>query len=126
MKFVVRESSFGGTAPFELDARRFSEIKMAKATCVFGLDLEEKLALVLDNFYEFEVELLKLAEGTLIWPGRDLANSMRERLALDRRLVNLLTACRLYLDQTDHGISGLFGNPSHELTAIKKFKNQLY
>ena len=51
---------------------------------------------------------------------------MQERLALDRRLVNLLTSCRLYLDQTDHGISCPFGNPSSELDTVKKLKNDLY
>jgi hypothetical protein len=126
MKFVVSGSTLGGGPQVELDGRRFNEIKTAKATCVFALDIEEKFALLLDNFYEFEVELLKLAEAKVIWPDRDLAESMRERLSLDRRLVNLLTACRLYLDQTDHGISGLFGDSSTELIRIKKFKNDLY
>ena len=126
LKFVVSESGSERTPPFELTYERYVEIKDAKAACLFGLDLEEKLALVLDNFCEFEVELLKLAEGVLIRPGRDHANSMRERLAIDRRFVNVLTACRLYLDQTDHGISQLLGESSRELTAIKKFKNRLY
>jgi len=56
----------------------------------------------------------------------DHSQSMLERLCLDRRLVNLLTACRLYLDQTDHGISILFGKNSSELKDVKTFKNDLY
>ena len=51
---------------------------------------------------------------------------MAERLVLDRRLVNLLTSCRLYFDQTEHGISRLFGNPSQQLSDIKTTKNTLY
>src|SRR5437868_6592604 len=98
-----------------IEKQRFEEVKRAKATCLFAIDLEEKFALLLDNFAELEFELLRLAESSLIWPNRNHTESMQERLTLDRRIVNLLTACRLYLDQTDHGLSGLFGNPSPQL-----------
>lgn len=116
----------GGAESVKIDATRYAEIKSAKATCFFALDVEEKYALLLDNFFEFESELLKQAEASSIWPNRDHETSMLGRLAIDRRLVNLLTACRLYLDQTDHGISRLYGDPSQKLTDLKKFKNDLY
>jgi hypothetical protein len=115
-----------GAASLGISESRYSEIKLAKATCIFALEVEEKYALLLDNFFEFEGELLKLAEALAIWPNHDHEKSMLGRLAIDRRLVNLLTACRLYLDQTDHGISKLYGNPSNELADIKKFKGALY
>ena len=89
-------------------------------------DVEEKLSLVLDNFFEFEAELLKLAEEVVIWGGHEFIDTMQRRLLLDRRLINVLSACRLYLDQTDHVISNIFGNPSSELSGIKQFKNKLY
>ena len=110
----------------EIDKARFDEIKAAKTVCLFAVDLEEKLVLLLDNFAEFEFELLRIAEASLIWPKRDHQGSMLERLILDRRLVNLLTSCRLYLDQTDHGISEIFGNTSQQLADVKAIKNELY
>jgi len=111
-----------------IDRETFERVKEARATCLFALEIEETFALLFDNFAEFEVELLRLAEFSLLWLGRarDHTESMQERLLLDRRLVNLLTSCRLYLDQTDDGISTLFGNPSGELTSVKEFKNDLY
>ena len=51
---------------------------------------------------------------------------MTDRLALDRRLVNLLTACRLYLDQTDRGILKLYGESSCELSDWREFRHVLY
>jgi hypothetical protein len=45
---------------------------------------------------------------------------------LDRRLTNVLTSFRLYIDQTDHCISGIFGNPSEQLEHVKTFKSSLY
>jgi len=110
----------------DIERNRYLEVKNAKATCLYALELEEKLALLLDNFAEYEVELLRLAESSLIWPNRWFADFMHQRLLLDRRLVNLLTACRLYLDQSDHLVSTIFGKPSMELGAVKAFKNDLH
>ncbi len=115
-----------GAASAEISEERYESIKSAKATCIFALELEEKFAIVLGNFYEFETELLKLAEASRIWPNRDFGDSMLARLKLDQRLVNFLTACRLYQDQTDHVISSIFGEHSHQLTEVKNFKRTLY
>lgn len=115
-----------GAASTCIDKSRYEQVKTAKSFCLFALELEEKFALLLDNYYEFECELLRLAEASLIWPTQNHQHSMQDRLTLDRRLVNLLTACRLYLDQTDHGLSSLFGDSSAELNNVKRFKNELY
>lgn len=115
-----------GAAPIRIDKSRYEQVKTAKSSCLFALEIEEKFALLLDNYYEFECELLRLAEASLIWPHRDHQHSMQERLTLDRRLVNLLTACRLYLDQTDHGLSSLFGHSSRERDNVTRFKHELY
>jgi hypothetical protein len=113
-------------SPREIDENRYEAVKRAKYVCVVALGFEEKLSLLLGNFFDLEKELLVLAEASLIWTGRNLAESMEERLTLDRRVVNFLTACRLYLDQTEHSISGLFGNPSKELERVKAFRRNLY
>ena len=105
---------------------QYREVKSARETCLFALEIEEKCALLIDNYYEFECELLKIAQASAIWPHREHSDSMLERLSLDRGIVNLLTACRLYADQTDHGISTLFGEHSIELANVKKLKNDLY
>jgi hypothetical protein len=107
---------FGGDGPFrdEITAEELAEIRLSKDTCLVAIELEEKLNLLLDNYYELEVELLKLAEAYRIWPDREHADAMQERLNLDRRIVNLLTSCRLYIDQSKHVASRLFGDESTE------------
>lgn len=130
MRYCVFGYKIDGQDPIriniEIDHDRFIKVGKAKDTCLFGLELEEKLQLLLENLFEFEVELLKLAQASLLWPSQIIRNAMQERLILDRRVVNLLTSCRLYLDQTDHGLSNLYGNPSEELKGIKEFKSGLY
>lgn len=126
MKYEAYGYLTKGLARAPIDASRYFEVKEAKRTCLFSLELEEKFALLIDNFAEFECELLRMAESSLLWDYQGHAASMQERLCLDRRLVNLLTACRLYLDQTDHMVSSLFGKDSEEPADVRAFKKALY
>jgi len=105
---------------------RYQEVCAARRICLFALEIEEKCALLIDNYYEFECELLKLAQASAIWPHMEHSDSMLKRLSLDRRIVNLLTACRLYLDQTEHTISSIFGVSSTEIARFRKLRNDLY
>jgi len=86
----------------ELAPDRYRNILGAKETYMLAVDLEEKINLLIDNHHEFEVELLKLAEANRTWPKTEAMDAMQKRLLLDRRIVNLLSACRLYLDQSSH------------------------
>jgi hypothetical protein len=109
----------------ELDQGEFEEIKKARDLCWVALGIEEKFQLVLENFREWEIELLNLSQTFLIWRNSNY-DSMEHRNLLDRRLTNVLSGFRLYIDQTDHEVSMAFGKPSPELERVKKFKNDLY
>lgn len=109
----------------EIDAKRFDDVESAKNVCLFALGFEEKFQLVVDNYIEWETELLKQAQSSILWQTNRF-ESLQHSLLLARRLVNVLTGFRLYLDQTDHALSKVFGNPSEELQAIKEFKKKLY
>lgn len=109
----------------EIDARRFEEVEFAKNVCLFALSFEEKFQLVVDNYIEWETELLKQAQASILWPTNKF-ESLQHRLVLARRLTNVLTGFRLYVDQTDHALSNIFGNTSGELQAVKQFKSKLY
>ena len=109
-----------------IDAKRFEKVELAKNVCLLALGLEEKLQLVVDNYIEWETELLARSQSSILWQQLDKFESMQHRLGLARKLTNVLTGFRLYLDQTDHALSKIFGNPSDELQLIKQFKNSLY
>jgi hypothetical protein len=110
----------------DLEEARFTAIRDARSTLLSALSVEELFKLAVDNFEEWEVEILGQSQNMLIWKTASHVESMADRLRIDRRLANCLTAFRLYLDQTDHTVSRLFGNPSAQLTAVKQFKNNLY
>ena len=126
MQYVASGFLKVGAAVLGITVDRYNEVKAAKRSCLFAVEVEEKLNLLLANYYEFETELLKQAESFVIWPKLNHESAMLARLSIDRRLVNLLTSCRLYLDQTDHGFSQLYGNPSPELSNLIEFRHDLY
>src|SRR5215469_9319560 len=73
----------------------FAEIKHASESLSEVLLLEEKYDIVLENMLEFEVEMLKSTEKYLLFTE---VSYTLEKLILNRRVANLLTACRLYID----------------------------
>jgi hypothetical protein len=87
---------------------------------------EETLIIVTQNFNEFELELLQGAQTRIESGLGDYAESMDLRLAIDRRLLNVLTASRLYLDQTDHVLCELFGGDSEEQKLLLGFRSKVY
>jgi hypothetical protein len=128
MKYEVTGFIFEGNrsvvAP--ITREQFDSLKAAKELCIQILAIEERINLVLDNYNELELDLLNLAQRFLLWSNRSHSDAMYERLLLDRRLVNLLSACRLYLDQTDHSLSDLFGKDSAEREKYKSERSRFY
>ncbi|MDB6131364.1 MAG: hypothetical protein JWM04_2471 [Verrucomicrobiales bacterium] len=112
-------------AEIPIEKQVFDEVLKNRDMCLEGLGTEERFQLLIDNYFEFEAEFLSQSANLLIWDDSG-HKAMDWRLALDRRFVNLLSACRLYMDQTDHALSTVFGNPSSELAGVKTRKSQLY
>ena len=103
----------------------YQEVKGARDICLLGVILEERFQLVIDNYAEWERELLDQALTHQLW-GTSKHDSMQQRLTLDRRLTNVLTGFRLYVDQTDSNISEVFGGSGDELKNIRRFRHELY
>ncbi len=90
------------------------------------LYLEEKFDLLMENYYEYENEILRAALRFLVFP-RDIHNLLQDaRLSITRRLVNLLSTCRMYLDQSSKHISNALGINSKIKTDHKVAKSDEY
>lgn len=70
------------------------------------LEIQEKLNLVLENYIEFEKELLGLALATSVGQPEPLG-MVADLHTAHRRLINLLSTCRLYFDQVPGNIHAL-------------------
>ena len=88
-----------------IDARRYVALSEATKIQRAALEIEEKFDLVVANYEELEREILTLTLTHAVRGDSALASMSSARLLLARRLVNLLTTCRLYYDQVMHSVS---------------------
>jgi len=110
----------------EISQEDFEELKRARRYLFEALFMEEKLNLVLENYAEFEQELFKCAVNNLLFEIDDWSSRIDELHTVNRRIINLLTTCRLYIDQVSHNISSIYGSKSEQKKAFEKQTNQEY
>jgi hypothetical protein len=104
----------------DLTPEQYTEAKTAKERLLAALSIEEKLNLVLENYAEFEQELQALTMCQLLFHDRDWSSFTGEAQTINRRLANLLSACRLYIDQTRHDVSAVYGDDSDQLKQLNE------
>jgi hypothetical protein len=99
MKYILRIHALGKYPEVELDKSRYEAIKKARTMLSDGLAMEEKYEILISNYLEFEKEILEHAAQLMIRHPHDYYDFFQVRMSFNRRLVNLLTAARLYVDQ---------------------------
>jgi hypothetical protein len=110
----------------ELSEERYYQLKTARAYLFEMLSIEDKFNLVLENYAEFERELLNSSVSTMIFRKEDWSSHIDEIHLINRRLINLLTTCRLYIDQTAHNICSIYGKDSEQEKVVERQKNLEY
>lgn len=105
---------------------KFLEVKEASTVLNMAVAIEENISIVAWNLYEFEADLLTIAQKRVIWLRSEFTISMYSRLLLERRISNLLSSCRLFLDHAPHVLSKIFPNSEKEQKSFKEFRNILH
>ena len=98
MKYVLKTMVLGRTPDISISADRFKLLKEAKKTLSEAFAIEEKYELLLSNFLELHKEPLALASENMLRQRFDYAGFFDIRLAMNRKIVNLVTSTKLYLD----------------------------
>lgn len=103
--YVLTRRVLGRSPEIAIDARRYAALSEAMRIQRTALEIEEKFDLVVANYEELEREILTLTLTHAVRNDFTWASMSSDRLLLGRRLVNLLTTCRLYVDQVTHSVS---------------------
>jgi hypothetical protein len=109
-----------------ISKEQFATIQTARNDLLVALSFEEKFAIVVDNLNEFEGELLQATQNHILSSESGYLLAMNVRREIDRRLINLLSACRLYFDQIGHLVSNTFGSNSAEEKRVNDRRHDLY
>lgn len=105
MQHVLR--TIGGSELVEIDETSFVELKKAKEALVTMIGVEQKFDLLVENYFDYERELFELALRHSLRFDSEWASFQGDIAGVSRRVANLLSAAKLYLDQTQHDLRAL-------------------
>lgn len=115
-----------GYIPQPLSKDEHEKLLRAKKTLLFGIALEQRLDLLLENYASLERYILDLALRNAIFMGDTRGRLGEGRHNVNRHLNNLLSSAKLYIDQTAHALSEQFGRDSSQYQRYIESKSEEY
>jgi hypothetical protein len=127
-KYVTYIITNGQENLTEITKDQFDNIKTAKENLVNLLYIEDKFNFIVENFFELEHDILKVTLNKVYFPNYtvDWSLSVSDIHLINRRLINLLTTTKLYLDQITHDINMITHGIPELTELIKKTTNYHY
>ncbi|MER2196698.1 hypothetical protein ABS771_18675 [Methylobacterium brachiatum] len=122
--FYLRSSVLAASKSLPIKKDMFDEIAGAHNFYSDVILIEEKYDTVVENYYEFERELIEIAARHMLFDISD-ESFFNQTSLINRRLLNLLAAVRMYNDHTKRQIIRLFGRKSSLLKAVLKKSDQI-
>jgi len=107
-----------------IDEARYNELCHAQEVSLHALFIEEKLDLLLENFVEYENELLSIGLRRMVFQRNDYTEFRDDVSLINRRLANLLSACRLYSDSLLRHVNQICSPSKAESETLKEMKSQ--
>lgn len=101
MDYEITRWVAGSSDEIAIDKERFEQICTAKDGVLLGLELEERLAFVLESYHEFEVELFAHGHRWALHEDWRWKSRQDEVFALNRRLLNFLNAVAMYREHVE-------------------------
>lgn len=126
MKYGITKLVLGNSPFIEITEDEYKALKIARDFLFEALYLEQKFDLVTEDFIEYEMTLLSYAANHMMFSNLDYIRLQNEVNNINRRLVNLLSACRLYLDHCIHHLSNIYGRESEKIEAVNRQKSAEY
>lgn len=126
MTYRIHGVSTSGGKLAEVERADYDRILLHRDTFLEFLYLEEKFDLLMENYFTFEEQVLTSSLRYLIFSGRVHDQIQEIRLSITRALINLLSTCRLYLDQSSHHLSNAFGKGSKHMSDHKAARSEEY
>lgn len=124
MRHGIRQLVLGSTRFLELAQDRYAELVCARNRVFEALYIEEKFAYLVENYRELEIEALASTVHHATLPQRSWSEMVADIHLFNRRIINLLTTTRLYLDQVPQHLMAICSGDT-EPTLEARFKTAL-
>jgi hypothetical protein len=119
-KYILKIGAIGQYPKVKIDQERFKQLKNSRLVLSHALAIEEKYEIVISNFLELEREATNASISKMVRNHKEYRDIFDVSLALNIRLVNLLTAVRLYKDQLSSHICSCTSSDENNKIEIKK------
>ena len=97
----------GNLTSIEITEQEYIKIETAKNNLLEILYIEEKFDMLIGNYLEVELDLLKYTAQYMIRANKTRTELRRGLNQISRRIINLLSTGRLYLDQSIHNLNNI-------------------
>ena len=121
MRYLLRKCVLGSVPEVEITKDEYARLESAHHILSCALAIEEKYEILIANYLDFEKEMLNLTAEDMVRSDKDHSNMFEVRLRLNARLVNLLTAARLYVDQLNQDVRVCAPQDHDAKEQVKKF-----
>lgn len=127
MQHAILRFVLGSTAVVPITKAEYDDLAIARDALLLMLFLEEKFDLVAQSYLELENDLLGSTVQAFVNGGAiDYQWTQEKRGLLNRRLLNLLSSARGYLDYVPHAAHGLLGRDSPQTISCIERTNKHY
>jgi hypothetical protein len=115
-----------GYIPLTLGRDEHEKLVRARELIRMGVTFEQRLDLLLENYASLERYTLDLALRNAIFSGDSPTRLNEGRHNINRHLNNLLSSAKLYIDQTAHALSEVYGRTSSQYHGFIESTNEEY
>jgi len=102
IEYVLCRVVEGSRTRLEISQQERLSLQKADNQLNHALDVEEKYDVTIQNYLEFETSIIEEAVHDLVRARRSTVESKRSRQLLGRRLSNVLSSARLYVETLKH------------------------
>tara|TARA_R110002167_G_C12569653_1_gene642471 strand:- start:69 stop:983 length:915 start_codon:yes stop_codon:yes gene_type:complete len=117
MKFEL--FSYSNSTTYKIDESKYLILKKNKETLTSALALEEKFEMLIGNYSDFEKEILNVTVNQMVTRGDIYPSAFDRKMISNRRLVNLLTSIKLYIDSAISDVKNCVVDSERKSTSVK-------
>ncbi len=104
----------------------FNTLKESRGILTAGLAIEDKYEVLLTNYEDFEKEILSSTLESELKRPRDYSDFRPLIVRFNIRIINLLTACRLYVDHIMQHVHDIIPVKEDGINLISQFCSEKY
>jgi hypothetical protein len=124
MRYTLKRRVLGAPDVIEISKDEFDQWQSTQEHLLDVLNIEATFDLLLENYAEFERDLLDLSHRLSLF--REHGEPLGLYREMNRRVTNLLSSARLYLDQVPQDLNSIYGKKSDHAKAFDQCRSKQY